>query len=74
MRFKRLQPKAHGGFLETLGADHRRTTGAAEALADLYMAWREAEPDAGHDAQAEQWQAKLPREEPTDGGAHESGG
>jgi hypothetical protein len=35
---------------------HRR---AVQALVDLYAAWDQANPRAGHAAQAEQWRAKL---------------
>ncbi|TVQ32012.1 MAG: serine/threonine protein kinase [Phycisphaeraceae bacterium] len=42
-----------------LGPQHERTTDNIRQLADLYTAWREAEPDAGHDAKAAEWRAKL---------------
>jgi len=35
-----------------------------ERLIDLYITWHQVEPDAGHDAQAAQWRAKLPTTQP----------
>ena len=46
-----------------LGPDHRRTRATITFLADMYDAWHEDEPDAGHDASAEAWRARLPPEE-----------
>ncbi|TVQ51245.1 MAG: serine/threonine protein kinase [Phycisphaerales bacterium] len=42
-----------------LGADHDRTIAISEHLANLYDAWHDAQPDAGHDADAEKWRAKV---------------
>jgi hypothetical protein len=36
---------------------------ARAALLELYAAWDEAEPEAGHARRAERWQAKFPAEE-----------
>lgn len=38
--------------------DHPEVRSAAEFLADLYDAWHRHDPDAGHDEEAERWQAK----------------
>jgi hypothetical protein len=54
--------EAYEGYVEMHGPDDQATTGAAEALADLYTAWHEAEPNQGYDAQAAEWRAKLPPE------------
>ena len=40
------------------------TNDLAAAGADLYDAWHTAEPDAGYDAKAAEWRAKLPDTEP----------
>jgi hypothetical protein len=44
---------------EVHGPAHDKTTDAINLLIDLYTAWHEAEPDAGHDAKAAEWRAKL---------------
>ncbi len=41
--------------------DERRGE-ALERIVKLYEAWHAAEPDAGYDAQAAAWRAKLPAE------------
>jgi tetratricopeptide (TPR) repeat protein len=56
--------EAHGIRLAAHGAEHQRTIKAVNALADLYDAWHEAEPDKGYDAKAAEWREKLP--EPTE--------
>ncbi len=52
--------EAHALFEAALGPDHDRTTANIRSLADLYNSWHAAEPDAGHDAKAAQWRARLP--------------
>jgi non-specific serine/threonine protein kinase/serine/threonine-protein kinase len=44
---------------EGFGDTHERTVKCSELLAGLYEAWHEADPGAGHDAQAAEWRAKL---------------
>lgn len=39
------------------GATHQRTRGVADDIVRLYLAWHEAEPDAGYEAISRQWQA-----------------
>ncbi|HRQ73504.1 MAG TPA: hypothetical protein PLU35_10790 [Phycisphaerales bacterium] len=51
--------EAHALFESALGPAHDRTTGNVRSLADFYGAWHAAEPDAGHDATALQWRARL---------------
>jgi eukaryotic-like serine/threonine-protein kinase len=58
--------EAHVILDAALGPDHERTTANLERLADLYGAWHAAEPDAGYDAKAAEWRAKLPLSEPDD--------
>lgn len=41
------------------GEDARETVGAARLLIGLYETWHEAEPDAGYDEKAVQWQARF---------------
>ena len=41
-------------------------TEAIQRVVDLYEAWHAAEPDAGHDAKADEWRAKLPKAQPDD--------
>ena len=64
-------PEAEARYLEAynnlnaaLGPDHTRTRATITFLAESFDAWHKAEPDAGHDAQAAEWRAKLPPEEP----------
>jgi len=45
--------------LATWNSDHPDAGRAAQLLGELYDAWHAAEPDAGHDAQAAEWRAKL---------------
>ncbi len=47
-------------FESALGPDHDRTIDVINRIADLYDAWHEAEPDAGHHASAAEWREKLP--------------
>ena len=50
---------AHGILVDAYGTDHRRTRQAIELLRDLYTAWHAADPDGGHDIQAEEWRSAL---------------
>ncbi len=50
--------ESHRDLTDGLGPDDPRTRESTKALADLYSAWEQAEPDAGHDAQAATWQAQ----------------
>ncbi len=52
--------EAHAIFEAALGPAHARTIGIIREIADLYDAWHAAEPDAGHDARAAEWRARLP--------------
>ncbi|MEQ9095045.1 MAG: serine/threonine-protein kinase [Phycisphaerales bacterium] len=56
-----------------LGEAHDRPRRVARMLANLYDAWHQAEPDAGHDATAVQWRARL-GEPQTDEPAPDAGG
>ncbi len=61
-RFDDAKPRALEGhtILEvSFGSSHKRTIKALQGLVDLYSGWHEAEPDAGHDQSAAEWQAKL---------------
>jgi tetratricopeptide (TPR) repeat protein len=61
-RFKEAEHRmleAHAIFEQRAGSADWRTLHAAEALADLYAAWHEVEPDAGHDAKVAEWRARL---------------
>jgi eukaryotic-like serine/threonine-protein kinase len=53
-------------FEAALGPDHDRTISVITQLADLYDAWHEHEPDAGHDERAAEWRARLPKEDETE--------
>jgi len=65
--------EAHRVLLDQLGEKHERTQRVIGYLIDLYIAWHTAEPEAGHDVQADQWRAKLPESE-SQGAALESAG
>jgi non-specific serine/threonine protein kinase/serine/threonine-protein kinase len=52
--------EAYGILEAALGPEHQRTIKMIQPLADCYTAWHVAEPDAGHDAKAAEWRAKLP--------------
>jgi tetratricopeptide (TPR) repeat protein len=52
--------------IATLGADHWRTHAVMTATAEMYEAWHDADPTAGHDVTAQQWRNRLP----ADGAAH----
>jgi len=51
--------EAYAVLRAALGENHERSRSAAEAIAGMYTAWHEAEPDAGHDAKAARWRTKL---------------
>ncbi len=51
--------EAHERLVAAFGGGHEGTVAVVKALIDLYDAWHAAEPDAGHDAQAAEWRAKL---------------
>ncbi len=53
---------AYESIVRSVGSEHPRSQRPASALVDLYDAWHEAELDAGYDAKAAQWRAKLPDE------------
>ena len=54
--------EAREGFVNTFGAEFRRTVTVTEFLVDLYDAWHTTEPGKGYDAKAAEWRAKLPQE------------
>jgi non-specific serine/threonine protein kinase/serine/threonine-protein kinase len=61
-RFDEAKPlalEAHTIFEASFGSSHKRTNDALQGLVDLYKTWHEAEPDAGHDQSAAEWQAKV---------------
>ncbi|TVQ33075.1 MAG: serine/threonine protein kinase [Phycisphaeraceae bacterium] len=51
--------EAYAVLSAALGENHERLQEAARAITDIYTAWHVADPDAGHDAKAEEWRAKL---------------
>ena len=53
--------EAHRVLVNTLGDHHERTRRVVGYLGELYDAWHEAEPEAGHDTSAERWRRRLPR-------------
>ena len=56
--------EAYQLLTEGFGEAHDRTTKCITRLITLYESWHTAEPDAGHDAQAAEWRAKLPTTQP----------
>jgi hypothetical protein len=46
-------------FEASYGAADSRTTNAIDMLLWIYKSWNQAEPEAGHDKSAAEWQAKL---------------
>ncbi|MCA8959073.1 MAG: serine/threonine protein kinase [Planctomycetes bacterium] len=46
-------------LISALGPNHSRVPDAIEAVVRCYDAWHEAEPEAGHDARAREWRARL---------------
>jgi len=57
---EKIYLEARSIFESAPGAMHHRTIDNIRRLAELYDAWHEHEPDAGHDAKAAEWRAKLP--------------
>ncbi|NOG54550.1 MAG: serine/threonine protein kinase [Planctomycetes bacterium] len=53
-----LATECYSRHVEMYGTAHQYTAYALELMVVLYTAWHEAEPDAGHDVQAAQWQVK----------------
>ena len=51
--------EAYAILAAALGDEHKQTRRVVGYLADIYDEWNVAEPDAGHDASAAQWRAKL---------------
>jgi tetratricopeptide (TPR) repeat protein len=51
--------EAHPIFVESRGPTHPDTLGCVQGLADLYTAWHDADPQAGYDAKADEWRARL---------------
>ncbi|MFB3431295.1 MAG: tetratricopeptide repeat protein [Phycisphaerales bacterium] len=51
--------EGHAILTKARGEDDVQTRRVVGYLADLYDAWHQAEPDAGHDASAAEWRAKL---------------
>jgi len=50
---------AHKRLVTALGDEHDQTKRVVEALRDLYVAWNEAAPEAGHDETATKWAERL---------------
>ena len=59
--------EAYAILRESAGEEHGHTRNAALLLAGLYDQWHETEPDAGHDAIAAEWRAKLAEAQTPDG-------
>ncbi len=57
----KLLERAHAIYAEVLGDRHPHTTTVVESLVLLYTQWHATEPNAGHDAQAQAWRARLSR-------------
>ncbi|XHC25088.1 serine/threonine-protein kinase [Phycisphaerales bacterium ac7] len=51
--------EGHAILTKARGEDDVQTRRVVGYLADLYDAWHQAEPDAGHDTSAAEWRAKL---------------
>ncbi|MEM7754156.1 MAG: serine/threonine-protein kinase [Planctomycetota bacterium] len=62
---------AYATLSGALGPSHSLALGVTRFMVSCYEQWDEAEPDAGHDATAAEWQAKLPAEESADSAASE---
>ncbi len=60
---ERILLEAQPILVDGFGEDHQRTVTNTNRLVDLYTAWHEAEPDAGHEVKAAEWKAKLPNED-----------
>jgi len=52
--------EAHAIFEENQGPTGNFAIRGRDALAEMYDAWDEADPDGGHDAKAAEWRAALP--------------
>ncbi len=50
---------AHKRLVNALGENHEQTKRIVEALRDLYLAWSETSPNAGHDQAAAEWAERL---------------
>ena len=55
---------SYEGHAKTLGDAHPHTLLTIRLLANLYGAWRAAEPDGGYDAKAAEWRAMLEAMQP----------
>ena len=55
--------ESHANLDAALGPEHRRTKQTIAFIAEMYDAWHEAEPGAGHDADAARWRAMLPEDD-----------
>jgi eukaryotic-like serine/threonine-protein kinase len=51
--------KAYSMYLAALGPDNKETQAVGEWGIDLYDAWHQHEPDAGHDATAAMWRERT---------------
>ena len=47
------------GYQRTMGERHPNTINTLGAIIDLHRDWHEAEPDAGHDGTAAEYQTQL---------------
>ena len=57
--------RAYDQYLETLGPEHTKVSESASRLAEVYRAWHEADPDAGHDSEAANWESLSPDDDST---------
>ena len=61
-RFDEAEPlllDAYEQLAAAVGPDDPRTRRAARSLADMYAAWHDAQPDAGHDERADRWSTPV---------------
>lgn len=72
--------EAEAALLEAVGLNtanfgeaDRRTKGCIEQLVTLYDSWHKVDPQAGHEAQAAEWRAKLADDSTKTGSAAERG-
>ena len=54
--------EGYEGMQDHPDAPDERKREALERIVNLYEAWHAAEPDAGYDAQAAEWRAKLAKQ------------
>ncbi len=54
-----LALESHARNLARFGPTHRETQDAVNLLVGIYEDWAKAEPDAGHNAEAERWRKEL---------------